>query len=210
MICISIGDETIIPEVNRIKPSLVEVRYDLLSSAPALVSGKIEKEIQQVATCRPGKYSDVERLKILKEALEYGAAFVDVEIDSDEQYIAEIKDLVIKRNAHLIFSYHNFENTPGSMELKQILDSCYDKGGDTAKIATMVHSESDIARLLSLYAHPGSKVLIGMGEKGRISRIAALELGALFTFASVNKEQVTAPGQLTYAEMESLRKIIHQ
>ncbi len=40
-------------------------------------------------------------------------------------------------------------------------------------------------------------VIIGMGEKGVITRVAAPMLGAEFTFASAETGKETAPGQIS-------------
>jgi 3-dehydroquinate dehydratase type I len=72
----------------------------------------------------------------------------------------------------------------------------------------MVNEPDDLARLVSLYSQPGRKVVIGMGEMGRISRVAARYLGAEFTFVSVEVGSETAPGQLSLAELESIFKLI--
>ena len=48
--------------------------------------------------------------------------------------------------------------------------ACYEKGADIAKIATRVNASEDIRNLMSLYDLPGKKVILGMGDLGRITR----------------------------------------
>jgi 3-dehydroquinate dehydratase-1 len=74
-----------------------------------------------------------------------------------------------------------------------------------AKIATHVNVNRDNSKILSLYKAPGRLVAIGMGDLGRISRIVAPFLGAEFTYASLNEDVATAPGQISY---EKLNKFI--
>ena len=190
------------------KPSLVEIRYDLVRKSPDLVAAELNDTILQVATCRPGIIPDRERKEILKRAIDLGAVYVDVEIDSDPGFIKNIKDHAAKKSCHLILSYHNYDETPPDSTLHEILSSCYELGADVAKIACQSNSRSDAARLLSLYGAEGRKIVIGMGEGGRVTRIAALGLGAEFTFAGVSTTQETAPGQYGYKEMIEFEKLL--
>ena len=93
-------------------------------------------------------------------------------------------------------------------ELERMMTKCFELGADIAKIACMVQSEEDNANLLALYSGNGRKVIIGMGNLGKITRLAALKLGAEFTFVSSDEEHSTAPGQMTYNEFTALNKIL--
>jgi len=53
-------------------------------------------------------------------------------------------------------------------------------------------------------------VVIGMGEKGRITRVMAPFLGAEFTFASPESGGETAPGQLSVNQLNELFNVINQ
>ncbi len=198
MICISIGKEELFPAVNALKPDLVEIRYDLMAVNPEEVQKLLDPDIRQVATCRPGRLSNQQRTDILKRAIGEKAAYVDIELESPIEMINELKAYTAEADCSLIVSYHNFETTPTREALMEIEASCYTKGADVAKLACMVRNAQDNANLLSLYAASGRKVIIGMGEEGRITRIAAEALGAEFTFVSVSEKESTAPGQLTY------------
>lgn len=209
MICISIGNINLIREVNSLQPSLVEIRYDLMRREPEEVAELLGGSILQLATCRIGHYRDPQRLDILKRAIARGAVYVDVEVESSLEFIGEISRVAKERRTHLIVSYHNFNETPQREELLRILGTCYESGADIAKISCTVNTRSDVARLLSLYDEPGRKIVIGMGDSGKITRLAALELGAEFTFASLSEESSTAPGQLTFQELTDLQKKLH-
>lgn len=210
MICISIGRLGMIQGVNLVKPSLVEVRYDLVRKSPELISEELNDTILQVATCRPGIISDKERIGILKKAIDLGAVYVDVELDAKSGVLDALIPYARQKRTHVIVSYHNFDATPSTETLFDILNKCYAAGGDVAKIACHANSHEDTARLLALYAEKGRKIVIGMGTHGRITRLAASQLGAEFTFAALSKSEATAPGQLTYGEMISIEKTLNR
>jgi len=45
-----------------------------------------------------------------------------------------------------------------------------------------------------------------MGEKGKISRVISPFLGAAWTYASLDKDRASAPGQLTVRELTEIWK----
>ncbi len=205
MICIPIIDGNIDSCLNIIeKADLVEIRFDKVKFNDDEIS-KLFSYKKLIATYRPGEINDEERLRILKKAIQAGAKYVDIEIESNKEYRLELINYARKYNCDIIISYHNFEFTPLETELKNILSECFELGADVAKIATMVNDISDNARLLSLYNLKKRMVILGMGELGKITRIASLFLGAEFTFASFDDKRSSAPGQIPY---ENLLKII--
>jgi 3-dehydroquinate dehydratase-1 len=187
---------------------MVEIRYDLIKESPGEIRQILDSNIKQIASCRPGKYTQEERMGLLQSAIENGASYIDVEIDSTGIFLDRIINTCRNKDCNLIISYHNYEITPGIIELRNILDSCFNAGANVAKLACTVKNVKDNARLLSLYEISGRKVILGMGEQGRITRIAALQMGAEFTFVSLNDQDSTAPGQLTYADYQTLKNLV--
>jgi 3-dehydroquinate dehydratase type I len=208
MICLSIQNREQLSAVESREVKYVELRFDLLKESPAQIIPFLDKELKIIATCRPGDLSEEDRIGILMDSIKLGVSFVDVEIETDEHMISALKDLTLQHKSEVIISWHDFNSTPDKAILVSILESCYRKGGDIAKIASMVNSREDMLRLLSLYSEPGRKVIIGMGEMAGITRIAAPFLGAEFTFASSGKSEETAPGQLTVEELLTIYKIV--
>jgi 3-dehydroquinate dehydratase-1/3-dehydroquinate dehydratase/shikimate dehydrogenase len=49
-----------------------------------------------------------------------------------------------------------------------------------------------------------------MGEAGRITRLATLYLGGTMTYASLDENQATAPGQMTVRHLHSLLTLFEQ
>jgi len=118
------------------------------------------------------------------------------------------KDEIIKAarkyGCKVITSYHDFVKTPVMRELEQVLNWCLESSPDIAKISCRVNSIEDNARLLSIYSLNKNVISIGMGELGRITRIAATLLGAPFTYAANDKSRRTAPGQIDASTLKNI------
>lgn len=209
MICVSLGiTDFCNAEKIAQKVQMLELRADLLDFSGDEYAGIIDVVSKSLFTFRPGGKTDEERLAMYRFAVENNVSYLDVEMDANDYFMAEIKEMIRDNDTELILSYHNYESTPGPDELSNIYQHCMLQGADICKIACMVNDYSDAARLLSLYQMQGRKVIIGMGEKGKIVRVASLLLGAEFTFAAPENGQATAPGQLSWREMEDIYKII--
>lgn len=187
---------------------MIEIRADLMPFSDEQLIELLNLSEKSIFTCRPNVCSEARRMELFSLAVKNGASFIDLEIESDPELIKEIHKLLADTPTELILSYHNFEKTPPLNELKEIMTSCYSAGAALAKMATMILDEQDLQTIFSLYAEPGRKVLIGMGEKGIITRVAATFFGAEFSFASPENDDKTAPGQLSLNEMKDIFKIL--
>lgn len=187
---------------------LIELRLDYLRHPKLpLLSGESRKPF--IVTNRRkeegGRYEgqEEERLSLLEEAIERDADFVDVELETE----ASLRQRLVrkKRRTKIILSFHHFKHTPIREELEQLYDRMLDQGADVAKIVTFARSYDDNLRLLCLIPYAKAKggpiIAFCMGEKGRMSRLFAPLLGAAWTYASLNRKRVSAPGQLTIWEM---------
>jgi 3-dehydroquinate dehydratase-1 len=208
MICVSISDKNPDTCVNRLKDEeLAEIRLDLTHFSEKEIDKVFSTNTKLIATLRPDKLSDAQRLKLLKKAIDAGAAYLDIEYEAGVKYRKELSSYAKERACELIISYHNYEVTPSRNELERIVNDCYLFGADVAKIATQVINKQDIANLLSLYSTTHRIVSIGMGEKGKLTRVLSLLMGAEFTYAAPDDGTETAPGQLKKTE---LKRIINQ
>ncbi|MCX7987627.1 MAG: type I 3-dehydroquinate dehydratase [Bacteroidales bacterium] len=191
------------------KFELSEIRLDLCQFDKTQIEKIFSSGQKLIATCRPSpSMNENERLEILLTAIRSGAKYVDVEIETDYSLKQKIISEAIMRECDVIISYHNFDYTPTLEQLKIIVNQCFDMGANVAKVACMVREPSDNARLLALY-HNGKRIVaLGMGELGKISRIAAPFLGAEFTFASANDEFSTAPGQISYHKLNTIIELL--
>ena len=81
-------------------------------------------------------------------------------------------------------------------------------GAEVVKIVTFARSFEDNLKILSLipYAREREQEIVAfcMGEKGKMSRIFAPLMGAAWTYASLNRQKASAPGQLTAREMKEI------
>ena len=182
----------------------VEFRFDLLDAGPAQVISLVSKSRRCIATCRHGKMTENNRFMILQTALEAGADFVDLDLESDLHFIEDLIPTARSKGSDVIVSYHDFEKTPQAEELERIVSDCRTAGADLVKIACQVNQREDLVHLFHLYRHNVRMVVIGMGEKGVISRVAAPFLGAEFTYASPGDGQETAPGQISKERLQHL------
>lgn len=110
-----------------------------------------------------------------------------------------------------LISYHNYDATPATEQLEDVLEQMQRFQPVVSKIACYCRSESDSLRLLQLLLNCASKrdvIILGMGEHGLATRILGPLYGNCFTFSPVTRERESAPGQLTHSELESILEVI--
>ncbi|MBP5582399.1 MAG: type I 3-dehydroquinate dehydratase [Bacteroidales bacterium] len=208
MICVSVIEKEISQIISVAHSAeMAEIRIDLCGLDEKAVADVFSRiTVPTIATCRPEFCDDEKRAKLLKTAILSGATYVDVEIESQENFKTEILNFAHEKGCKCIISYHNYKETPTKQELQEIIDTCFSQGADIAKIATMAQSKRDAARILSLYETNDNIVALAMGEEGKISRVACLPLGSPFSFAAIDETHASANGQLTVAQMKEIRK----
>ena len=209
-ICVSIGE---MPFITCLKLAatypLVEIRLDLLKVDPENIDVLAMQSRQWIATCRPGALTERERTVLLAASIRAGATYVDIEYEAEPEYRQTLIDLAKQHHCKVIISYHNFDETPDETALHEIVGESEKMGADYVKLAVMANISVDCANVMSLYGKYDNLIAFCMGDVGKITRIAAPFLGAKFTFASVDEAHVTAPGQLTASEMETVMKIFN-
>jgi 3-dehydroquinate dehydratase type I len=205
MICVSLsnmGFEECL-SLARQEP-FVEFRFDLLTLTPDQVYEAVNTAQRSIATFRPGNSDRDLRLQTLFRALEAGANYIDLELDAESDYSRELIKAARSFGREIIISYHNHTETPEFNRLLALFRSCRKRGGDVVKIACQVNDNADLWSLMGLYREGGRMAVIGMGEKGLITRIAAPFLGAEFTFAFPASGRETAPGQIDRNRLEAI------
>ena len=152
------------------------------------------------------------KIALLKEAIELGANFIDIELAEGSRAINELKSLCEKKGGKtkVIVSYHNLKETPALAKLKKIFRQCVKLKPAIVKIVTTAKNVEDNLITLNLvsYARKLSQNIICfcMGDKGGISRALAPFMGSYLSFVTLEKEGQSAPGQFTVYEMNQFQK----
>ncbi|MCS6951265.1 MAG: shikimate dehydrogenase [Bryobacterales bacterium] len=218
-ICVSLGCPTpqrLLDQACReaeLGEDFFEFRLDLLDEpqhGPRVIREFLARhpECTLMATCRRreagGQFDGgvAQQLEILEAAVEAGARFVDLEIES----AAHVGDRLPSLGARLVVSYHNFSATPA---LETVLRRLRKIPAAAYKIATTARKPSDWFRVLSLLRNHRDVGLIAlaMGDTGAPSRVLGPTFGALFTYAAPRSGDGTAPGQLNAVELRKLYRL---
>lgn len=205
-LCVTVTGKTM-DEVRRARDGaagadIVEVRLDGVDRPDA--AGALEGRLRPViVTCRPawegGAFdgSEDERRRILLEASNAGAEFVDVELRAS--FAAEIVRL--RRGRGVITSMHLFGPQPAdAIERTRCLRST---GAEVIKFAMDVDSLVETLPLFELAARSDpavegqDHVLVAMGPRGAHTRVLASRLRNRWTYAGDG----IAPGQIPPARM---------
>lgn len=110
----------------------------------------------------------------------------------------------------LIASFHNFNETPQYWKLTKLIFDMSRIEADIIKIATNVTKEYDVQvlfRALLSKKPEDNQIIIGMGEKGKITRILGPLLGSYLTYASTDVSE-SAPGQVKIDALHSIYKTL--
>ena len=219
-VCIPIVETTVEKALIAIKKAnrwadLIELRADFLKRVKlALLLENRQKPL--IVTHRRkeegGKYKGRERkrLSVLREAIDLGADYIDVELASEKSSLQGL--IRNKEGTQVILSFHDFRRTPSAKELQSLFGQMVRLGGDVIKIVSFAGSWEDNLSILSLIPFAKARrrkiVAFCMGEKGRISRLFSPFLGAAWTYASLSRGKASAPGQLTVKEMKEIWKML--
>ncbi len=209
MLCRAIAEKGLENILKSIEGAeMAEIRIEETGLTANEVSKLFSSHHNLLATCRPVGKSDSDRLVLLKAAIDAGAKWVDIEIESEQSYTNELVPYAKLKNCKVIISYHNYDLTPDTDKLNGIVEDALKQGADIVKLACKVNNPTDNARLVALYTNKIPIVSLGMGELGMITRIAALKMGAPFTFVRGNNIRETAPGQLSENEINDILKYL--
>jgi shikimate dehydrogenase/3-dehydroquinate dehydratase type I len=236
MICIPITSRTNKEALHAIERScpladFIELRMDLIGrgNLAKLISTIRDNSgaVKIIVTCRKkdeaaragvaariksAVKSKEEKLALLKEAIELGADFVDIELAEGNKAINELKSLCAKKGgkSKIIISYHNLKETPALIELKEIFNQCAKYKPAIVKVVTTARTVEDNLITLNLISHARKRsqkiISLCMGGKGGISRAIAPFMGSYLSFATLEREGQSAPGQYTVYEMNQFQE----
>ena len=137
---------------------------------------------------------EAERLALYLAGLK-SVSVVDVEIGAGAS-VEMIIQAAHRRGVKVVGSFHDFHGTPELSRLRAMEHRGRNLGVDVVKIATLVKSSSDLARLYALPSHAKGPIsAMGMGPLGAVSRVALPCAGSCLVYGAL--EKATAPGQLT-------------
>ena len=182
----------------------LEVRVDAFAGAAALAA--LEKALPRLKlplliTVRhpleggAGSLTLAQRRALFARFLPY-ASLVDVELRSAAALQAVIAQ-ARSEGAGVVLSHHDFQKTPSPARLEALRNAAARAGCDVFKVATVTRTPRDLVALLELLTARRSAALplavMGMGEFGKISRLALGKSGSVLNYGYLDKPQV--PGQ---------------
>lgn len=172
---------------------LIELRLDSVDDPD--VAGALEGRTKPVIlTCRAswegGGFagSEDERRALLRQALDLGAEYVDVE------WRAGFDDLIRLGGPRIVLSSHDFAGMPADLVAQA--NAMRATGAGVVKIAVKPLRLSDSLTLLDLaktFGPDERKVLIAMGDLGLPTRVLAGRFGSAWTYAGMVRDV----GQIT-------------
>ncbi len=194
---------------------ILEIRLDVMnefdlenilgsSPKPVMVTYRSKKEGGK------GTADYSTRSRFLMNAVEAGADLVDIEYRIPLDFRHNL--LRNRGSSKLVMSVHFLNGTPSREMLGEILRKMTATGADVIKIVTRAREWQDNLRVLELILtgrELGTQTIaFCMGPMGKISRIFSTLIGGYLTFASLEKGQESASGQIPAAEMKRIMDII--
>lgn len=153
------------------------------------------------------KMSLEQRFSLL-EQLSGTKALVDLDVTTQTKELDYARDHKLDLNT--IVSYHNYQQTPDSVQLKTIIGIMNGYRPSIYKLSTLCENREDALRLLKQlleFKTQGRRVIIsGMGDLGLVTRVFGALWGNEMTFAPKLSSEQSAPGQLTKSQFETIFK----
>lgn len=191
---------------------LVELRVDLIGDARA-AAGLLAAHPDQpfIVTLRRADQGGAwtggegERLALLRE-MRPRRGYVDVELASwDAWRRAAADEPATSVTQKTIASHHDLRGTPA--DLDGLFAALHATGAGAVKAVFTPRDATDALRILAALrasARRRPTIALGMGAAGLATRVLARKFGALLTFAALDPQAASAPGQPTIAELRSL------
>jgi len=195
----------------------IEVRVDALDEPSedltVRLTGLVKKaKLPVIVTCRDVNEGGVkpvafsQRLAILKAAITAGADMVDTELATFKHPDAHsvLKAALEASETRLILSCHNFDGPFDNPDIVyETILSLFPEAIPKI-VAKAAHINDTFAMFDLLRQADRPAIAFCMGQAGFISRVLAKKFGAFLTFASLDEDTATAPGQIPIAHMKQL------
>jgi 3-dehydroquinate dehydratase/shikimate dehydrogenase len=201
---------------------LIEVRLDCLDPSElemerrAIADALARPETEAILTFRPAEQGGCRSLDHATRYMTWNTQIADasnklfdIELDLIEGLGSRPLPLTTTDWSRIICSHHDFVGVPEN------LDAIYDRMIKTParilKIAVAVDDAIEclaLFRLLARAREAGREMIaIAMGNAGVATRILGPSRGAFLTYASLDEENVTAPGQMSAAELREVFRV---
>jgi 3-dehydroquinate dehydratase/shikimate dehydrogenase len=198
---------------------LVEYRIDRFTDDTEAIGELVGRSpLPCVVTCRPewegGEYEGEEarRVECLEAAAARQPAYIDIELAAYQtpEIHERVKAMVDhpgqvgRTTTGLILSAHDFDGRPADLfqKLEAMVSSSACRVIKLAWRARSLRDNLEAFELVSAQHKP--TIALCMGQFGLPSRLLAPKFGALLSFAALDADQATAPGQATVEEMKQL------
>lgn len=131
------------------------------------------------------------------------ATAVDLEIRNASK-LAPIQAAAAARSLPVIASFHDFDRTPETAALLEVIAKAQSLQPTVVKIACRLNHRDDLSKLASLLLQPGLPplALMGMGPLGKASRLALALLGSCLNYGYLGEAQLEGQWHaLRFAEL---------
>ena len=201
---------------------VIEIRFDCIEAFAVFDALKEFGPLRQgaaqpfILTFRPaeqGGFREIskdERIEFWKQAAQPAHQDSNDWFDIEAELLLEAQELIdeVGRD-RIICSHHDFDSVP------EDLASLYERMAATPaamiKIAVQANDATDcipVFKLLERAQREGRDLIaIAMNQAGVMTRILGSSRGAFLTYASLEAEKGSAPGQLTASELRDLYRI---
>lgn len=215
-------------KVIRSNPNLIELRYDYIDNVQNITQNFIKEVLDNINPKIPVIFTfrnhneggqmnidEISRFNLLKILILSRPNYLDIEMNTERRYLAELIDLANQNDVKLIFSYHNFNETPPyeviSDQIQEFIKILEDEFGfDSKRLEKVIlklvfkaNSFEDNLKSLKIcreFSRKNTNVIsFCMGTLGIFSRILCVLNGSILTYASIIEE--TAPGQINIEDL---------
>jgi 3-dehydroquinate dehydratase/shikimate dehydrogenase len=196
----------------------IEVRLDGLNGLTPALAGEMitqarKTKLPVIATCREKdeggarSFSIAEKTAILAECVKAGAEFIDCELKVfAKKEVREPLKQILKGapECRLILSAHQMKGRFEDINLKyETMLSLWPMA--ICKLVYQARHINDCFEALDLLQRAGKDMIVFcMGQAGLMTRVLSKKLGAFLTFASLDADSATAPGQIPAVQMKQV------
>ena len=194
-----------IVNLQKMGTDILEIRVDsftreIQSTCAFIAEIKKACTLPLIGTIRENTGNSDKRLDFFKMII----PLVDsIDIELNNPINTEV--ITMAEGRTIIGSHHDFQGTPGNVELNEIVEKALSLGCHIVKIAVLAKNQDDTVRLLQfIHGCTANIVTFSMGEYGAVSRVLSMLFGSLFSYGFVT--HANAPGQMHISKLiEELR-----